>query len=790
MRPLSLLPLAACVWVAAIAGNTVGPIAALIAILPGLVFVMVPDRRMRLHALILVSCGLLLLLPLGALHRQYAMWDEGRGTAALARIDATLTSRASRSDNSPAWDKTWFITARPTSPTGILGQREQEIAAGTRLVLAVDDSTRLPPEIMGGVQGLGPGMQMRVRGTVERDGSTFFIRTTALSAIPGDTAPQHSESLGSVLEDMRQWARARFLSASELLPPDEAALLRGFVIGDAEGLDSNTKEAMQVSGLTHLVAASGANIALVYACVSLPLLLAGLGRKPRVLCAGAGIAAYVWIVGPEPSVLRAASMALPLLVARFIGFRTPALHALALAVLAWSLAAPQMAASPGFMLSVLATGAILGLAPRLAEVFVEITGERLSSPLALALAVPIVAQAACTPVLIMLSPEVSVWAVLANLLAEFFVAPATVVGFMAFLLSLAWPPLASPFVWVSGSGAHVLSLIAQFFASLPGAHISVPPGAQGAIASVLVLCAVGVYLWLRHERLVTAALAVCAALALVVWGLRGPLNTGPGKWDVALCDVGQGDALVLRTAKTADSPVTIIDTGPDPQALTTCLDTLGVQDVALVVLTHPHDDHTGGVYALTGRRSPKEAWVCPLDTSSAQFLPDARVSTPLAGDSARVGDVRFAVAWPPSAEQARALGAREGGGEGSEANDCSLVLTAEIPAGEGAVRLTALGDLEPLAQRALTEAGVGESALVKVAHHGSRRQYPPLYEALKPRVALIGVGENTYGHPHSTTLDMLAAAGARTYRSDRCSLITVEVTDPRELRVRSACRTP
>lgn len=785
MRPLSLVPVAGCVWVAAIAGDTVGPVAVLVAVLPGLVLVMVPDSRLRAHAMTLLVCGLLLLLPLGTLHAQRAVWDEGAESAAVARIDATLTSRATGATDAPAWDQSRFVTARPTTRTGVLGQRKQDIAAGTRLVLALDESTRLEGDVPGGIEQLEEGMGVRVRGKVERDGSTFFIRAASLTIMPEDGASTPGEGV-------RSSVRERFLAATRVLPEDEAALVRGFVIGDAEGLNPDTDDAMQVSGLTHLVAASGANIALVYAFVTLPLLAAGVGRKTRVACAAAGISAYVWIVGPEPSLLRAASMALPLLVARFIGFRSPALHALALAVLVWSLAAPQMAAHPGFVLSVLATGAILALAPPLSEVLVEMSKQRLPPAAALALAVPIVAQATCTPVLILLTPEISAWAVLANLAAELFVAPATLLGFAALLLSLVWAPLAFPLVWVSGSAAHVLAFIAHTFAELPGAHIAVPEGPRGALLAAFAMAAIALYPWLRHERLVTAALAICLVLALAVWGLRGPWNTGPARWNVALCDVGQGDALVLRVGGAPEDPVTVIDTGPDPQALRTCLDALGVHRVDLVVLTHPHDDHTGGLGALTGSRTPTQAWVCPLDSTSATALPGTRVTAPLAGHTARVGKLRLEVIWPPSEATARQLGAREGGGEESGLNDCSLILTAEMevstPAGQSRVQLTALGDLEPLAQRALTEAGVGEAALVKVAHHGSRRQYAPLYQALRPRVALIGVGENSYGHPHPATLDVLRAQGARVYRTDRCALTTVEVAGPGALRVHSTCR--
>src|SRR5699024_8672251 len=236
--------------------------------------------------------------------------------------------------------------------------------------------------------------------------------------------------------------RSQARAATSSLPSDEAALVRGMTTGDTRGMGEQTEEIMRRAGISHLVAVSGANIALVLAAVLGPLLLCGVRRRPRLLSAGMVMAGYVWLVGDEPSVQRAATMAAPLLAARFAGVRASPVAALALTVALWSVLDPVTAASVGFLLSALATAAILLAA-------------------ALVIAVPLVAQLACTPVLILLTPEVSVWAVPVNILVGPLVGPSTVIGLLALVLGTLWPAGAEALWTLAAGGAHLVLLIAR-----------------------------------------------------------------------------------------------------------------------------------------------------------------------------------------------------------------------------------------------------------------------------------------------------------------------------------------
>ncbi|WP_374699896.1 ComEC/Rec2 family competence protein [Microbacterium sp. B24] len=203
-----------------------------------------------------------------------------------------------------------------------------------------------------------------------------------------------------------------------------------------------------------------------------------------------------------------------------------------------------------------------------------------------------------------------------------------------------------------------------------------------------------------------------------------------------------------------------MDTGPDPRALTACLETLGVERVDLLVLTHFDHDHDGGTSAVAGRvdtvlHGPTAA---PDDERTLTRLRDAgaRLVRADAGMTGTLGDARWRVLWPQPRTEA--------------GNDGSVVLDI---AGPSVPPMLMLGDLSAEGQRRLmaTASLRPTYAVVKVSHHGSADQEPRLYRRVRATVALISVGANTYGHPRSETLAMLASVGARLARTDLEGLI-------------------
>ncbi|MCS6710783.1 ComEC/Rec2 family competence protein [Brachybacterium sp. EF45031] len=753
---LRLLPAAGVVWAAAITGSHTGVrgaaavIAAVLAT-AGIIGLLVPDRGLR-RALLRHGALLLVLtvplLPSVQTTTATRVTLEGAGARGAILTGQVRLLGEPRTATPPAWATEdaaapagRLATARLEGGPVRIGSREVMLPRGTRVILRDTDGMPLGAARAGDV--------LEVRGSLRIDGTYRELRISSARTVQRETGP-------------RAVLRAHALRSTAHLPPDVAALVRGMSIGDTRGLSQDTEEAMRRSGISHLVAVSGANIALILGAVVGPLLLLGVPRRTRLAVGALAVTGYVVLVGPEPSVLRAATMAAPLLLARALGHRAHATACLALTVLIWALHDPGTAAGIGFVLSALATASILLLVPPAARLLRDLTGSHLPGSVAATVAVPLVAQMVCTPVLVLLAPEMSAWSVLVNLLVAPLVLPATLGGVAAVLLGPWWPAAARCCATVAGGAAEMIVRIARAAAELPGARIPLPDGPRGALLATGVLLALAVAAALRHRRPVRWLLAAVLVAQLTVPVLqRTPWGPTPD-WQVALCDVGQGDALLIRPAPTT---TVLIDTGPDPENLRRCLDHLRVENIDLLVLTHPHADHTGGIPALTGGRIPAAQWVCPLPEARSAVVPGVPVRAVQRGDATRLGQATVEVLWPPDASQARAASAAEtGGGEDDDANDCSVVLDVRL---HGGPRIVALGDLEPVAQRRLAELQPGPAAVVKVAHHGSRRQDAGLYRQLSPRLALIGVGrDNSFGHPTAHTLDLLRSSGAGVVRTD------------------------
>ena len=772
---LRLLPAATCIWALAVLGVTAGTAAAvaggavlIAAVLTVLLLVegLRTGHGLLAHLAIVVLAGVLLVPALERHGGTDQQLQEAAGDGLIVELTLIAGEDPAPPEAGPVWARGGMqVMARTDAGRAQLGREQAQLPASLPvLVRAEGDSADALARIR-------DGERILVRGAPRSSDGLLVLEATAVSRVvpPPGTGR---------LRDARQALRDRARQDTAHLPADEAALVRGMTTGDTAGLSTASEEMMRRAGISHLIAVSGANIALVLAAVLGPLLLAGVRRRPRLMVAGAVMAGYVWLVGDEPSVQRAATMAAPLLAARFAGVRASPVAALALTVALWSVLDPVTAASVGFLLSALATAAILLAAPPVARVLVELGRGRLGRTAALVIAVPLVAQLACTPLLILLTPEVSAWAVAVNLLVAPLVGPTTVIGLLALVIGLVWPAAAQLLDTVAAGGAHLVLLIARTADSLPGSRIAVPEGATGALLAIAVLLGLTLAIAARRVplvRWVTAAVLV-AALAPGIGRLL-PLGSIP-EWTLAVCAVGQGDAVLLRgSGDRQHAPTVLIDTGPEPAALDRCLDTLHVARIDLLVLTHPHLDHTGGKAALTGNRTPGAQWICPLPEAADEVVPGVATTVATTGRSWQEDGIGLRVLWPESAADAVSATAREEGtGEGDAANDCSIALAATWADG---TRLLALGDLEPAAQAEVLAAGPGAAEIVKVAHHGSRRQDEELYQRLDPELALITVGqENTFGHPTEETLDLLAGLGSPVIRTDVHGTVVLEVADP------------
>ncbi|SFP98661.1 competence protein ComEC [Amycolatopsis arida] len=551
--------------------------------------------------------------------------------------------------------------------------------------------------------------------------------------------------------------RADLRSSASVMADEPAGLLPGLVVGDTDALSLRVEDEFRDAGLTHLLAVSGSNVAIVCGAVLMLLRLLRIGPRVRAAAAGLVLAGFVILVGPEPSVLRAGVMGAVALLALALGRNRSAVPALAVAIGGVVLYDPAMATSVGFALSVVATAGLVLLAPRWAD------GRGVPTGAAEALAIPVAAFLATAPVLAGVAGELSVVSVVANLLAAPVVAPVTVLGVAAVVLAGPWPGAAEVPLRVAEPGVEWLILVAREASAVPGATLNWPGGWWGGALAALV--AALLVLALRH-RAARTGLAVVLVVGLLVFV---PLRTiappwPPAGWSVVACDVGQGDAIVLATGEPGRAVV--VDTGPQPGPVDRCLDRLDVRRVPLIVLSHLHADHIGGLASVfEGRavggvavgpgRSPHWAWRQVADQAAAHDVPLLELA---ADDRLAWPDLRLEVIGP------RHVTGRSADQDGTAINNTSLVARAATAA--GSVLLT--GDIELIAQGDLLAAGVDLRAdVLKVPHHGSRFSLPGFLAAVAPRLAVVSVGAgNTYGHPHPTTLGALTAGGALVVRTD------------------------
>ncbi|MEV4199284.1 ComEC/Rec2 family competence protein [Micromonospora globbae] len=753
---LRLAGSAVAAWLTALAGLHLGAGAALLLAALGAVFSTIgalhllqvlgrPTPRVRRYGWIAVAVGLGVVCGGAATGARLAVRDADT-LRALAEQRASVTADlVVRDDPRP-------IRTAPGRPATLLvatdlvrlAERDgPRVAAPVRvLVLATDPAWR----------GLLPGQRLSAQGRLDvpRGGDLTAV-------VLGATGPPVRHGSPSWAQRAAGSLRAGLQRACAPLPDAQGGLLPGLVVGDTSRLLPTVEEDFRATGMTHLNAVSGSNVAIVVGAV---LLVARWCRAGPWLAAGlCGVAlvGFVILVRPSPSVVRAATMGAIGLAALAAGRPRAALPALAAAVTVLILVDPALAGDAGFALSVLATGGLLLLAPRWRD---GLRRRGVPAGLAEALAVPAAAQLACAPVVAGISGTVSVVAVPANLLAVPAIAPATVLGVLAAVLSPIWPAGAEFAAWLASWPAWWLVLVARYGARLPAGTLPWPGGVWGA----LLLAASTVALLVAVRRPVVRRLVAVVGVAAVLGAVPVRLvarGWPPSGWIVVACAVGQGDAVVLPAAS---GRAVVVDAGPEPAAVDACLRRLGVREVPLFVVSHFHVDHVGGVAGVfRGRRVAAVLTPALTEPETGQALVreaadggDARLLTATAGTTYRAGGAELVVLGPPYPLR----------GTRSDPNNNSLVLRATVRG----VRLLLPGDAETEEQRALLDRvphDVLRADVLKVAHHGSAYQDPEFLDAVRPAVALVPVGAgNDYGHPSPGLLARLARNGARVLRTD------------------------
>ena len=630
---------------------------------------------------------------------------------------------------------------------------------------------------------------------LERTGVAGTIRAESLELEPGPVEP------AAVLEAVRRNAAA---ALARVLPEPEAGLAAGILIGLRERVDRELAADFTTAGVSHVVAISGWNIAIVAAAVA--ALGGSLGRRRRSVLTMLAIVVYVCFSGASPSVVRAAAMAGVVLLARESGRAGRAAAALGWAVVLLLLAEPSLIADAGFQLSSLATAGLIAWATPIGERIGRFGGGRVPNWLAESLGVSLAAQAATLPVVLATFGRLALISPAANLCIVPVVPVAMAAGGVALgagvLAEIGAPDaLAAVLAFPGWMSLTIMVAIARIAADVPYASATLDPpsnivaalGSVGAVAAVewrrrRPRTATGrpaspeptappgrkraaharPARWARPTRIALIALASSIVLTAAVI-----VERPSGRPMVTVLDVGQGDAILIEGSHGGRL---LIDGGPDPDRLLVELDRrIPPWDRRLdaVVLSHPHEDHVAGLAMLLERyrvgRTFEPGMLGPGPGYAAWAAELAGRPTPgallAAGDRLSVDDIALEVLWPmPGAVP------REPPDTGTGINNVSIVLLGSV-AGR---RFLLTGDVEEDVDPELL-ARLGRVDLLKIAHHGSRTASTDVFlDAVDPTVAVASAGSgNRYGHPSPATLSRIEARGARVLRTDRDGSVSV-----------------
>ncbi|MEO7295966.1 MAG: DNA internalization-related competence protein ComEC/Rec2 [Candidatus Limnocylindria bacterium] len=640
----------------------------------------------------------------------------------------------------------------------------------------------------------GDRLRLRARIELAEDFDGFAYREyLARQGVGAIGRPRFAEVISTASGPSALLAGTRgtlLLGLNSIVPEPEAALGAGILLGVRASIAPEINDAFATAGLTHVVAISGWNIAIVAALVAAmarPLERRPGGRWTTAFVAAATVGGYVVLTGASPSVVRAALMAGAMLVARLGGSRAHAASALGLAALVMLFLAPAVLWDVGFQLSLLATGGLIWFGAAIER---RLPGwpAWIREPVALTLA----AQLTTLPVILVNFERLSVVAPIANVLvvpfvpiAMLFSAIASVVGVVD--ATVHPPVVGDALTWFAGGAAWlvlwVIITLGVAVASLPYAavDVSIPPPIAVAWLPILGLASWALGTSTTSDR--SPAEQTASAAARVAQRILRPLPVGlvlvgilltvtiasrpDGRLHVTTLDIGQGDAILVEAPSGA---IMLVDGGPDPELT---LRRLGAnlpffaRRIDLLVLSHPHQDHVAGLVDVLARFRIGAVLHAAIGFENPAY---DRLMTDATGGSAPIiigraghrflldATTSVEILYPSEAEAAAPL--PEG-----DINNGSVVLV--VRHGGFAALLT--GDSEAPIEAALVSRGLPRVDLLKVGHHGSHSSTTPAFvEAVQPGVAVISSGEgNEYGHPATETLATLAAnPGIAVFRTD------------------------
>ena len=531
------------------------------------------------------------------------------------------------------------------------------------------------------------------------------------------------------------------------LPEPEASLAGGIAFGRDGNLSEQVYGTFRDTGLAHIVAVSGSNVALVMAVVFF-LFVRALGRRAALFPAALTVVAYIFVAGLSASVMRAGLMALVYLAGAYLGRQQAALAALGAAAIAMTFIQPSAALDLGFQLSLAATAGLIVFGPWVRyglRRYVLRRGARIVPDSAVqVVALTVSATVATMPIAWLNFGRISLVGPFANVVVE----PVFIVAFWLSALTAVLGAVWQPAGWFTGLAAYYplsfMTWFARHVAALPGSAIDVP-GLDGTVAFFVfaVICIVG---WPAYRYLVpddavpparqwpntrssrfTVAGAACCCLALVAVPVSLLPMRGPGELRMTVLDVGQGDAILFTTPRGRH---VLVDGGPGGIQLARELGAVlphWSRSLDAIIVTLPQDEHVGAVPYVLDRFDV--ASVLGTDSALVTGLAQHPHGQPVArlihaGDHYDIDGVRFDVLAP------------EPGIPVASTNDGAVILRVSF----GSVSFLLPSNASVKEQTALMAEGSVAAPVLVVPHHGANKTDVPFLTAVKPVLAVIPKG--------------------------------------------------
>ncbi len=571
-----------------------------------------------------------------------------------------------------------------------------------------------------------------------------------------ESAPRY-QTMASVL-------RAGLHESLRSSPDSAKGLVPGLALGDSSALSAELADQMKAAGLTHLIAVSGTNVTLLIVIVLAVLRQCRVSRNWQYLVTVMALFSFVVLVRPQPSVLRAAVMGLVALAATYSKSNKSPVPALSVAVIVLVAMDPWMAVSYGFALSVAATAGLILWVNRIQSYLDRKIPKRVPLWVIQTLTVTIAAQFSVFPILVALGSPISLSSIPANVLAVPLAGPAMVLGLISALVTPISQTLGTAIAWPAGCFAELIAIVARFCSAIDWLIIPWPTGMFGFVLALLAVSG-GVQLGLVWRRLSSVeqsqAISLMLSALLLLWlNPSFDLKQWPiPNWVMVSCDVGQGDATVIRVGP---NEAVVVDVGGYPKAIDKCLSDLHIKRIPVLLLTHFHADHIGGLEGALHNRQVGQIRVSPLSDppSTTKFVNEVltrmnKKSTVMTyPERFVINGVSFTCIWPSEVIL----------GQGSDANNASVALAVQA---EG-VSILLTGDIEPPVQDKISkELPAIDFDVIKVSHHGSRYQSSEFANWANAEIAVISVGkDNDYGHPAPETISLYELTGSRVFRTD------------------------